>query len=141
MLAGCQNKIIEPSTFYIDIGDIGETVGEINVITTISSGTWKMCYLPKLAPPGTNELGIYPTSQSIEKDILRNGIGDRVGMEFHFIESNIILTPQESGNGREVRFGFWMPNQDTGDDYVLVSRPGVLTPENIMLAYDLLRSM
>ncbi len=62
--------------------------------------------------------------------------------KLEFIETKVRLTPDEVGNGTKQRFSIWMPSRPIeGNDFILVSRLGILTPDSIMLAHDLLRSM
>jgi len=110
-----------------------------------------------IATPSVNELPILPDSQSIEAELIRNvddaqGLGMEVlhleqyeareTRRFEFIETRIELTPEGLGNGTRQRFSIWMPNRPIeGNDFIMISRPGILTPEGIGLAFELMRSM
>jgi len=110
-----------------------------------------------LAPPHTNMLPILPDSQSIEAELINSpedvrDIFDKDVFMFEqyeanqtnkieFIETKITLYSQGREKEEEIKFSIWMPNRDLGDDFVLVSKPGILTPESIGLAWELLRSM
>jgi len=83
-----------------------------------------------ITTPGTNELGSNP----IEIELIED--------KFEFIETKINLTPEQTKNGREQKLSIWMPSQDilTGN-WVLVSKPGIITFESVMLAHELLDSL
>lgn len=62
--------------------------------------------------------------------------------KLEFIETKIELTPEIGGNGEKQTFSIWMPSRPLNDDsYVLVSTPGIITRETIMLVRDLLKSL
>jgi hypothetical protein len=111
-----------------------------------------------LAPPSVNELSIHPDSDSIEAELIhtledaRNALGVEVFHyekyeaeqvhqdKFEFVETKIELTPEDGGKKR--RLSIWMPNRlITGNDFILVSKPGIITPQTVMLANELLMSL
>lgn len=93
-----------------------------------------LCLTLFLAPPHTNELPIFPDSDSIEEVLMRES------RKLEFIETRVRLVPAGDGN-KEVELGFWMPTRSFHDNWVMVSKPGVITYETISLAYELLQSL
>ena len=109
-----------------------------------------------LAPPSVNELPIFPDSQSIEAELIRS-VNDAQGLgmevmhleqyearetrtnKLEFVESKIVLTPKDGGE--EIKLSIWMPNKPLADNFILVSRPGIITGNTVMLAHELLQSM
>jgi len=72
-------------------------------------------------------------------EIVKPPDGKTVKLEF--VETRFEITPE--GNGHTKTIGFWMPTKPSAilDDFVFVSKPGVITYETVMLAYELLRSL
>jgi len=80
-----------------------------------------------LTPPSVREL---KQGYSIKSDLQER---------MQITETKIILTPERGR--QEMRFSIWMPSRPIqGDDFILISRPLILTYENITSAFELLKA-
>lgn len=65
--------------------------------------------------------------------------GVRITPKLQFIESRIELTDEEGAVAE--RFSIWLPSRDLGEDYILISRAGIIRVETVELVHDLLGSL
>lgn len=83
-------------------------------------------FLP-LAPPSVREVNNQRQMRILQERL-------------QITETRIVLTPEDN-DGKQIRFSIWLPNKPiAGDDFILVSRPMILTYENITTVFDLLRA-
>jgi len=83
-----------------------------------------------------------PSIREIQSNQIKNHSNYHVNEQerFQITETRIILTPVGK-IGKDIKFSIWMPNKPIfGDDFILISRPMILTYENITSVFDLLRS-
>lgn len=89
------------------------------------------CKINTLCPPSLSEI----KDNQIKKRLIKPENNNKL----HFIESRIELIDEE-GIVAE-RFSIWMPSKDLGENFILISRAGIIRVETIELVHDLLNSL